>query len=290
MDTQRFVSKTIIVSVQAIFGDVPYVSSMVMNDTIISHNVINKVCQRFSLGGLYLKECHTTDGSTILITLNSTSGSEAGHIWIYDGYSYYADFSAQNYKFFKNYCWNNGGGTRFNGTVGRGQAVGNVIISGPITDPTLSAMGSNDPNDVDLPANMEYAYNIAKGYKTFLGIQDIVAGSVFKIHHNISIGSGAGGHGIDCWGPTGITSNYNNFSQGHTSHMRDTYGAVDGAAGDLSNSAYVTNKLTSNPTSALSKIILTPDDPTFNYALTLPKMDDWTTTPAYESAPRLTKA
>ena len=83
----------------------------------------------------------------------------------------------------------------------------------------------------------------------------------------------------------------NNFYGYAGNHLHDYDSGFDGAAGDLSNNtSYVTNKITSNPTSALSKIILTPTDPTFNYALTLPKMDDWTTTPAYESAPRLTKA
>jgi hypothetical protein len=267
----------------SVFGDTPYVSSMVLNDFIISHNVINGVCQRFSLGGLYLKECHTTDGSYILVTKNSTSGSESLNIWRDDGYSYYCDFSAQNYKVVDNYCWNNGGGTRFNGTTGHGIVRGNVIISGPLTVSYLSAMGSNNPNSVDLPANIEYAYNVSKGYKTFMGIQDIVAGSVFRIHHNISIGSGAGGHGIDCLDITGISADYNNFSQGHTRHWNEYSPSTD-------RSSLATNKLVSDPTSALTSIILTPTDPTFNYALTLPKMDDWTTTPVYESAPRLTKA
>jgi hypothetical protein len=261
----------------SIYGDTPYVSSLVLNDAIISHNVINGVCQRFSVGGLYLKECHTTDGSYILVTKNCITGSEAGNIWIVDGYAFYCDFSAQQYKFIDNYAWNNGAGTRFNGTVGSGIVRGNVIIAGAITVPTLAATGANNPNSVDLPAELEFAYNVAVGYKTFLGIQDIVADSVFRVHHNISIGNGTGGHGIDCLDTTGISSNYDNFSQGHTRHWNEYSPSTD-------RSSMATNKLLTNPTSALSSIILTPTDPTFNYALTLPKMDDWTTTPAYSKA------
>lgn len=255
-----------------------YDSSMIINDGIIRRNVINGVCQRFSLGGLYYKEVRTSDGGYFLITENTITGSEAGNIWRDDGYPIYADFSAANFKFIGNFCYNNGGGIRCNGVAGEGQVLGNVILAGPMTVSYLSAVGSNDPNDVNLPAEITYAYNVAKGYGTFLGIQDIVAGSTFRSHHNISIGNGTGGHGIDCLDTTGISSNYDNFSQGHKWHWNEYSPSTD-------RSSLATNKLLTDPSSALSKIILTPDDPTFNYALTLPKMDDWTTTPEFSSAP-----
>jgi hypothetical protein len=261
-----------------------YNASHVFNNTHIRRNVINGVCKRFSLGGIYMLNCRTNDGSSINVYDNTISGAMTGNVWP-DGNGLYSDFSADNINYYRNYLWNNDLGVRNNGLTGTGWVHGNVVIA---KAGSTNAFTSNDPNDVDTPGNLTWSHNVAVGFENFIHINDIAAGAVFKSHHNISLGRvSSPGHGISTRQTTGVTSKYDNFSQGHSYHWYNWAAPT----GDKSNDpALVTNKLSSNPTSALSKIILTPDDPTFNYALTLPKMDDWTTTPAYESAPRLTKA
>jgi hypothetical protein len=266
-----------------------YNGSHVFNNTHIRQNVINGVCKRFSLGGIYLLNCRTNDGSKIKVYDNTVSDAMRDNVWP-DGYAIYSDFSAQDIEFYRNYVWNSDLAFRNNGVSGNARIYGNVAVAKAGASASSSAFGSNDPNSVNLPANIELAYNVAVGFNRFAGYQNIVSGSRFNLHHNVSIAKSGGGgtqHAVDVRGPTGMTLDRNNFYGYSGNHWHD-YDAFDGAAGDISSQA--TNKITSNPASALSKIILTPTDPTFNYALTLPKMDDWTTTPAYESAPRLTKA
>lgn len=266
-----------------------YNASWNMNNGIIRRNVINGVCRRYSLGGIYLLNLRTNDGSRIKVYDNTVSGAMRDNSWP-DGYAIYQDFSVRDVDIYRNYVWDSDLAFRNNGCDGNIRIAGNVAVAKAGASASSSAFGSNDPNSVNLPANIELAYNVAVGFNRFAGYQDIVSGSKFNIHHNVSIAAAGGSgtqHAIDCRGPTGMTVDRNNFYGYAGNHWNDSH-AFDGAPGDLSSQA--TNKITSNPTSALSKIILTPTDPTFNYALTLPKMDDWTTTPAYESAPRLTKA
>lgn len=256
-----------------------------LNNTEIYHNVINGVCRRFSLGGIYLLDCCTNDGSKIRVYENSVSGAMRDNVWP-DGYAIYTDFSAEDVEIYRNYVWDCDLAYRNNGVVGDVRIYGNVAVAKSSGSPSSSAFGSNDPNDVDLPAKIELAYNVAVGFNKFAGYQDVVPNSKFYLHHNVSIGrpGGLAYHAVDVRGPSCMLLDSNNFF-GYGTHLHDYESGFDGAAGDLSNNTtYITNKITSDPTAALAKINLTPTDPTVNYALTLPDMH-WSGTPSYDYAP-----
>jgi hypothetical protein len=256
----------------------------VFNNAVIRHNVVAGVCERFSLGGIYLLNCRTNDGSKIQVYENTVSGAKRDNVWP-DGYAIYTDFSADDYDIYRNYVWDSDLAFRNNGTTGVGIIRENVAIAKAGASASSSAFGSNDPNDVDTAANITLSYNVSIGFNKFAGYQDLVPGSSFNIHHNVSVGNSGAPFGVDSRDSNYLTLDSNNF-YGYAHHWEDTFGA-DGSSGDLS--GYATHKVVGDPTTALlaGGVVLNPTDKEFNYALSLPNMV-WSGTPAYGGvAPRV---
>jgi hypothetical protein len=256
--------------------------SHVLNNTAIRHNVISGVCERFSVGGIYLLNCRTNNGSKIEVYENTVSGAKSGNVWP-DGNPIYTDFSADNYDIYRNYVWDSDLAYRNNGTTGTGIVRENVAIAKAGSG--IAAYTSNDPNDVALPAHITLSHNVAYGFERFAQYTDLATGSTFNLHHNVSVGEVGAYAGVDSRSTAMLTLDSNNF-YGHSIHWADTYSA-DGSSGDISGSA--TNKIYSNPTTALlaGGIVLNPTDREFNYAIGLPNMV-WSGTPSYGGvAPRV---
>jgi hypothetical protein len=249
-------------------GTVPaaYNSSHVFNNAIIRHNVVAGVCERFSLGGIYLLNCRTTDGSKIQVYENTVSGAKRDNVWP-DGYAIYTDFSADDYDIYRNYVWDSDLAFRNNGTTGVGIVRENVAIAKAGASASSSAFGSNDPNDVDTAANITLSYNVSIGFNKFAGYQDLVPASSFNIHHNVSVAKAGASYAVDSRDSNYLTLDYNNF-YGYATHWSDTFNPT----GDLSYLA--THIVSGDPTSALlaGGIVLNPTDKEFNYALGLPNM------------------
>jgi hypothetical protein len=266
-----------------------YNASHVLNNAIIRHNVIAGVCERYSLGGIYLLNCRTTNGSKIQVYENTVSGAKRDNVWP-DGYAVYCDFSAEDYDVYRNYVWDSDLSFRNNGTTGTGIVRENVAIASPTAASNSSAFGSNNPNNVDEAANITYSYNVSVGFNKFMGFQDVVSGSTFNIHHNVSVArvvTPTPPYALDSRSAVGMTLDYNNF-YGYVHHWEDTFSA-DGSSGDLSNNAAITHKISTNPTTELTNggVVLNPTDKEFNYAIGLPNMV-WSGTPAYGGvAPRV---
>jgi hypothetical protein len=256
-------------------------SAHVFNNAIIRHNVVAGVCERFSLGGIYLLNCRTNDGSKIQVYENTVSGAKRDNVWP-DGYAIYTDFSADDYDIYRNYVWDSDLSFRNNGTTGVGIIRENVAIAKVGASASSSAFGSNDPNDVDTAANITLSYNVSVGFNKFAGYQDLVPGSSFNIHHNVSVAKAGASYAVDSRDSNYLTLDSNNF-YGYATHWADTYAPT----GDLSYLA--TNKITGDPTTALTNggVVLNPTDKEFNYALSLPNMV-WSGTPTYGGvAPRV---
>jgi hypothetical protein len=253
----------------------------VFNDAVIRRNVVAGVCERFSLGGIYLLNCRTTDGSKIQVYENTVSGAKRDNVWP-DGYAIYTDFSADDYDIYRNYVWDSDLAFRNNGTTGVGIVRENVAIAKVGASASSSAFGSNDPNDVDTAANITLSYNVSVGFNKFAGYQDLVPGSAFNIHHNVSVAKSGASYAVDSRDSNYLTLDSNNF-YGYATHWADTLAPT----GDLSYLA--TNKISTNPTTALTTggVVLNPTDKEFNYAIGLPNMV-WSGTPAYGGvAPRV---
>jgi hypothetical protein len=262
-------------------GSPYYNASHVFNDAIIRHNVVAGVCERFSLGGIYLLQCRTNNGSKIQVYENTVSGAKRDNVWP-DGYAIYTDFSADDYDIYRNYVWDSDLAFRNNGTTGVGIVRENVAIVKAGASASSSAFGSNDPNDVDTAANITLSYNVSIGFNKFAGYQDLVPGSSFNIHHNVSVAKAGASYAVDSRDSNYLTLDSNNF-YGYATHWADTYAPT----GDLSYLA--TNKISTNPTTPLTNggVVLNPTDKEFNYALSLPNMV-WSGTPSYGGvAPRV---
>lgn len=256
----------------------------IFNNAKVQRNVINGACKVMSLGAIYLLNMGSNEGPPIDVSYNCVNGSEYGNVWEADGYAIYGDFQLENVNVHHNYVWDCKYTYRFNGATGQVEFNNNVGIARSDSD---RFVGSNNPNDVADPCKIDIHHNIAIGYKTFFDSQDIVAGSSWKIHHNISKATTSSPQpAVD----TQLTANYtvdrNNF-YGHSIQWRDWDATPP--ADDHSSSA--TNQITSDPTALLdSAIIQNPTDPLVNYALTLPTSFNWETTPGLSSAPLFNKA
>jgi hypothetical protein len=250
-------------------GSPYYNASHVFNDAIIRHNVVAGVCERFSLGGIYLLQCRTNNGSKIQVYENTVSGAKRDNVWP-DGYAIYTDFSADDYDIYRNYVWDSDLAFRNNGTTGVGIVRENVAIAKVGASASSSAFGSNNPNNVDTEANITLSYNVSIGFNKFAGYQDLVPGSAFNIHHNVSVAKSGASYAVDSRSTAMLALDYNNF-YGYAHHWEDTFGA-DGSSGDLS--GYATHKVVGDPTTALlaGGVVLNPTDKEFNYALALPNM------------------
>lgn len=262
----------------------PYNASHVLNNAIIRHNVVAGVCERFSVGGIYLLQCRTNNGSKIQVYENTVSGAKRDRVWP-DGYAIYMDYSCEDYDVYRNYVWDCDLAYRNNGTTGTGIVRENVAIASATAASNSSAFGSNDPNKVDEAANITYSYNVSVGFNKFMGFQDVVSGSTFNIHHNVSVArvvTPTPPYALDSRSAVGMTLVSNNF-YGYATHWADTFAPT----GDLSGSAM--DKISTNPTTALTTggVVLNPTDKEFNYALSLPNMV-WSGTPSYGGvAPRV---
>ncbi len=256
----------------------PYNSSHVLNDAIIRHNVVAGVCERFSIGGIYLLQCRTNNGSKIQVYENTISGAKRDNVWP-DGYAIYMDYSCEDYDVYRNYVWDCDLSFRNNGTTGTGIVRENVAVAKVGASASSSAFGSNNPNDVNEAANITYAYNIAVGFNKFIGFQDLVSGSTFNIHHNVSIGKAGAPFAMDSRDAVGFTVDYNNFF-GYANYWSDTFAPYPQTT-DLTSLA--NHRITSDPSTAFANggINLTPTDTEFNYAIGLPNLVWSGTAPSY---------